>query len=276
MTPPSFTYVGGPTALLEVGGVRLLTDPTFDPPGAEYRAGNYVLRKTQGPALALDALGRIDAVLLSHDHHFDNLDGSGRALLTRVSRVLAPRAAADRLGGTAVGLDPWQVVELPGLTRPLRVTATPARHGPAHLDRGPVIGFVLEAPDSAPIYVSGDTVWYEGMAEVARRFAVGTAILFMGAAKVAAVGPWALTLTTADAVEAARALGNATIVPLHYEGWEHFSESRADVEAAFEQAGLSSRLRWPEPGRPISLGNPSRPWTQPNERPARRRRAPDV
>ena len=257
MTPPSLTYIGGPTALLEVGGVRLLTDPTFDPPGSEYRAGSYVLRKTQGPALALASLHSIDAVLLSHDHHFDNLDGSGRALLTHVPRVLAPPAAADRLGGTAVGLEPWETSELRGSGRPLRVTATPARHGPAHLDRGPVIGFVLEAADVAPIYVSGDTVWYEGIAEVARRFAVGTAILFMGAAKVAAVGPWPLTLTTADAVEAARAFGNATIVPLHFEGWEHFSETRADVEAAFTQAGLSSRLRWPEPGRPISLGNHS-------------------
>jgi L-ascorbate metabolism protein UlaG (beta-lactamase superfamily) len=233
--------------------VRLLTDPTFDPPGAEFRAGRYVLRKTLGPAFAPDALGRLDAVLLSHDHHFDNLDGSGRALLARVPRVLAPRAAADRLGGAAVGLDPWDTVQLPGEDPTVRVTATPARHGPAHLDRGPVVGFVIEAVDSAPIYVSGDTVWYDGMAEVARRFAVGTAILFMGAAMVEAVGPWPLTLTTADALEAARAFASAIIVPLHFEGWEHFSETRADVEAAFERAGLASRLRWPEPGDPISL-----------------------
>lgn len=259
MSPPSLTYIGGPTALLELGGARLLTDPTFDPPGSEYRAGSYVLRKTQGPALTVDAVGRIDAVLLSHDHHFDNLDGSGRALLSRVSRVLAPKAAAARLGGTVVGLDPWETTELQGPKGRLLITATPARHGPPHLDRGPVIGFVLETADAPPIYVSGDTVWYEGMAEVARRFAVGTAVLFMGAAKVAAVGSWPLTLTTADAVEAARAFGNASIVPLHFEGWEHFSESRADVEAAFRQAGLSSRLRWPAPGRSIPLGTDSQP-----------------
>lgn len=259
MTSASLTYVGGPTALLELGGVRLLTDPTFDPPGAEYRAGSYVLRKTQGPALGPDALGRIDAVLLSHDHHFDNLDGSGRALLAGMPKVLAPRAAADRLGGTATGLEPWETVELSGSGGAVRVTATPARHGPAHLDRGPVIGFVLETAGAAPIYVSGDTVWYEGMAEVARRFTVGTAILFMGAAQVAAVGPWPLTLTTADAVEAARALAPATIVPLHFEGWEHFSQTRTDVEAAFQQAGLSARLRWPEPGRAILLGNDPQP-----------------
>jgi L-ascorbate metabolism protein UlaG (beta-lactamase superfamily) len=259
MTPASLTYVGGPTALLELGGLRLLTDPTFDPPGAEFRSGSYVLRKTMGPALAPEKLGRIDAVLLSHDHHFDNLDASGRALLARVPQILAPRAAADRLGGAARGLEPWDTVELSGPMGALRLTATPARHGPAHMDRGPVIGFVLEAAGAAPIYVSGDTVWYEGMAEVARRFTVGTAILFMGAAQVAAVGPWPLTLTTADAVEAARAFAPATIVPLHFEGWQHFSQGRADVEAAFTQAGLTARLSWPEPGRPIPIGTELQP-----------------
>jgi L-ascorbate metabolism protein UlaG (beta-lactamase superfamily) len=113
---------------------------------------------------------------------------------------------------------------------------------------------VLEATGCDAVYVSGDTVWYEGVAEVARRFAVRTAVLFLGAARVAAVGPWALTMTAEEAVEAARAFAGAAIVPLHFEGWEHFSESRADVDAAFRQAGLSERLRWPEPGEAIELG----------------------
>jgi L-ascorbate metabolism protein UlaG (beta-lactamase superfamily) len=256
MQRPSLTYIGGPTALIDFAGVRLVTDPTFDPPGAEFRSGAYVLRKARGPALLPQTLGGIDAVLLSHDHHFDNLDGSGREFLRRVPRVVTTRAAAARLGGTATGLEPWQVREVPGkgTATPVRITATPARHGPPHLDRGPVIGFVLEATGCDAVYVSGDTVWYEGVAEVARRFAVRTAVLFLGAARVAAVGPWALTMTAEEAVEAARAFAGAAIVPLHFEGWEHFSESRADVDAAFRQAGLSERLRWPEPGEAIELG----------------------
>ena len=172
MTPPTLTYVGGPTALLEVGGVRLLTDPTFDPAGAEYRAGSYVLRKTQGPALALDALGRIDAVLLSHDHHFDNLDHAGRRLLSSAARVLTTAEGAARVGSES-GLVAWQSTSLE--TRggaPLRITATPARHGPEHADRGPVIGFVLGRQGEA-IYLSGDTVWYEGVAEVAASIGSG-------------------------------------------------------------------------------------------------------
>jgi L-ascorbate metabolism protein UlaG (beta-lactamase superfamily) len=250
------TYLGGPTALLELGGLRLLTDPTFDPAGTEYPTPVYVLRKTQGPALSPDAVGRVDLVLLSHDHHADNLDHAGRRMLGAAVRVLTTTAGAARLGGNATGLTVWESRELAAAEgRMLRVTATPARHGPADGDRGPVIGFALaftDQPDRA-IYLSGDTVWYDGMAEVARRFPVRVAVLFTGAARVKEVGPAALTLTAADAVAATRAFGDALIVPLHFEGWAHFSESREDLEQAFATAGLSGRLRWPVPGQSLTL-----------------------
>jgi L-ascorbate metabolism protein UlaG (beta-lactamase superfamily) len=91
-----FTYINGPTALLEMGGLRLLTDPTFDNAGEEYPTNMYTLRKLSGPALSVEVLGRIEAVLLSHDHHFDNLDHKGRALLIRVGTVLTTEAGAER------------------------------------------------------------------------------------------------------------------------------------------------------------------------------------
>src|SRR6476661_1917405 len=110
------------------------------PAGAEFRAGAYVLRKTHGPGLMPAALGRVDAVLLSHDHHFDNLDASGRAFLGSAGTVVTTGAGAERLGGSARGLVPWQTVELPAPDGgALRVTATPAQHGPAHAERGPVV-----------------------------------------------------------------------------------------------------------------------------------------
>lgn len=250
------TYVGGPTARIELGGVACLTDPTFDPAGRAYPTPSYVLRKTQSAALDPGELGAIDAVLLSHDHHFDNLDDLGRAYLARAPRVLTTVAGAERLGGRAEGFAPWaetDVVARDGSV--VRVVATPARHGPDGGDRGPCVGFVLAPRDrsDACVYVSGDTVWYEGVAEVARRFDVRVAMLFMGAARVAAAGPAALTFTAEEGVAAARAFAGATIVPLHYEGWEHFTESRADVERAFRAAGIESRLRWLAPGVPTEL-----------------------
>ena len=247
------TYVGGPTALLEWQGRRLLTDPTFDPAGTSYELPAYTLRKTQPPAIAPEQLGRIDVVLLSHEHHFDNLDHAGRALLPRAGCVLTTRDGAARLGD-ARGLDPWEHVDVDTPAGPLRVTATPARHGPADGDRGPVIGFVISIDDKEPsVYVSGDTVWFEGVAEVAQRFDVRVAILNLGAARVAAAGPAPLTLTGGEAVEVARAMPEAAVVPLHFEGWAHFTESRVEIAEAFARAGLSSRLHWPQVKAPITL-----------------------
>jgi L-ascorbate metabolism protein UlaG (beta-lactamase superfamily) len=247
-----FTYIGGPTALIELAGLRLLTDPTFDPAGEEYKTSVYTLHKAAGPAIGPASLGHIDAVLLSHDQHFDNLDRAGRALIKDVDTVLTTQAGAERLGNHAVGLTPWQSVDL---TTPegdtLRVTGTPARHGPADQDRGPVTGFVLTLSSTLDhaIYISGDTVWYEGVAEVARRFPIHLAVLFMGAARVREVGPSHLTFTAAEAVEAARAFADADIIPLHYQGWAHFSESRQEIESAFQSAGLEGRLKWMPPGQ---------------------------
>ena len=257
MTSVSLTYIDGPTTLLEFGGVRLLTDPTFDPSGGEYASGPVTLRKLDSPPLSAADIGPLDYVLLSHDHHFDNLDHAGRDLLPSATAVLTTMEGGARLGGNSIGLTPWQSVDLTTPQgRVLRIVATPARHGPEDLDRGPVIGFVLYFVDSPEqcVYFSGDTVWYEGVAEVARRYSIGAALLNLGAARVPQPNSPHITMTAAEAVEAARAFAGAAIVPLHFEGWEHFSEGRDDIARAFADAGLSSRLRWPDPGRAIRIG----------------------
>lgn len=104
--------LGGPTAVFEYGGLRFLTDPTFDEPGDYARGGSRSLHKT-APASGHPAdLGRIDVVLLSHDEHPDNLDHTGRALLADVPLTLTTPAGAERLGGNAKGLANWQSIQL--------------------------------------------------------------------------------------------------------------------------------------------------------------------
>jgi L-ascorbate metabolism protein UlaG (beta-lactamase superfamily) len=245
------TYIGGPTALIEFAGLRFLTDPTFDPSGSEYTTPVYTLRKTQGPAIPADQIGAIDAVLLSHDHHFDNFDRSGHEVATRAATIITTVDGAGRLGGNAVGLKAWDTTKLKTPDgRTVRVTATPARHGPPDGDRGPVIGFVLELEGEAhpTVYFSGDTVWYAGVEEIAARFAIDVAFLNLGAARVKEVGPQHLTFTAAESVPATRAFPHAVIVPLHFEGWTHFSEGRAMTEAELAKADLGNHVRWLAPG----------------------------
>jgi L-ascorbate metabolism protein UlaG (beta-lactamase superfamily) len=104
------THIGGPTVLIEVDGWRLLTDPTFDAPGRRYSFGwGSASRKLVGPAIAVSELPPIDAVLLTHDHHGDNLDAAGRALLPSAGVVITTASGAERLGGGARGLETWDV-----------------------------------------------------------------------------------------------------------------------------------------------------------------------
>ena len=252
------TYVGGPTALLRFGAVRLLTDPTFDPGGGEYKSGPVTLRKLRGPALGPGDI-HFDYVLLSHDHHFDNLDNSGRRALSSAKTVVTTEEGADRLGGNSVGLKDWESLELTSSDgKVLCVTATPARHGPEGLNRGAVNGFVAffqDAPEGA-IYFSGDTVWYPGVAEVAGRFHIQVAILNLGAARVPEVGPFHLTMTAEEAVEASRAFEHSVIVPLHFEDWAHFSEGRDEIARAFHKERREDQVRWLERGRAIEVSSP--------------------
>jgi L-ascorbate metabolism protein UlaG (beta-lactamase superfamily) len=247
MASPRLTLIGGPTVLIEFGGFRLLTDPTFDAPG-EYHLPHVTLQKTAGPSINADNIGPIDAVLLSHDQHADNLDTSGRLYLSRIKKVLTTLAGAERLGGNAKGLAPWQSAELVSGGRRLRITATPARHGPLGIEpfSGDVIGFVLEAEGIRPFYVTGDTVWYHGVAEVAQRFQAGVVLLFAGAAQTR--GPFNLTMNVNDALETAHAFPDAVIVPVHCNGWAHFTQNCGDVQRSFKAFGIDGRLRLIEPG----------------------------
>ena len=243
----AITLIGGPTALIEIDGFRLLTDPTFDQPGS-YQLPHVTLEKLVGPALGADMIGEVDAVLLSHDQHSDNLDHGGRDFLKRAPRVLTTEAGAKRLGAHAESLMPWATTQLTKAGQTLTITATPARHGPAGIEpmSGDVIGFVLQRGDHAAIYVSGDTVFYDGVAEVARRFRASVVLPFAGAAQTR--GPFHLTMDTNDTVETARVFREALIVPVHTDGWAHFRQSAQDLRKTFDALGLSARLKLLEPG----------------------------
>jgi L-ascorbate metabolism protein UlaG (beta-lactamase superfamily) len=256
------TYVGSATVLLDIGPFRLLTDPAFDPAGTTYEQPimrtQLTFTRLTNPALLPPAIGRVDAVLLSHDEHFDNLDYAGRAFLPEVKQVVTTAAGARRLGGNALGLDPWQSATLIGENRErLQITAVPARHGPFALKRfvGEVTGFVLEweGQQHGVFYISGDTVWFHGLAEIGRRFPVSMAMLHMGMGGFPTTGSMRFSFNGADAVRMARACQARTILPVHYEGWSHFQESPTLARQAFAQAGLADQVVWLPPGGTVPL-----------------------
>jgi hypothetical protein len=80
------------------------------------------------------------------------------------------------------------------------------------------------------LYISGDTVLYEDVEETVKRFNIKIAVLFMGATKVKEVGFAHLTMTADEAIMFAKKFEDIEIIPLHFEGWAHFTESRSVIE----------------------------------------------
>ena len=252
MTTVRITHVGGPTAIIEIDGWRLLTDPTFDPLGRSYSFGwGSGSRKLAGPAIAPEDIGPIDAVLLTHEHHEDNLDPVGRTLLPRAGTVVTTVSGAATLGGGARGLAPWETTTLDAAGRPpIELTATPCRHGPplSHPIVGDVVGFALRwaGQEHGAMWITGDTVLHDGVREVPRRLDVGTAILHLGGVGFPITGPLRYTMTGKDAVELTGLVRPRTAIPLHYEGWKHFRDGREGIERALAAAPaeVRDRFRW--------------------------------
>ena len=232
MSDVRFTHIGGPTVLIEVAGWRILTDPTFDPPGRRYFFGwGTMSRKLAGPSIAPADLGPIDAILVSHHHHADNLDPAGVALLPSAGTVLTTSKAARTLGHGALPMAPWDThtLESPGRT-PVTITATPCRHGPAGSEpiTGPVIGFALrwDGQEHGQLWMTGDTVLYPGL-----RY----------------------SMDAREAVGLLDLVAPTHVVPVHYEGWSHFSQGRRDAEQVLASSAHAGRVRWLDLGEAATI-----------------------
>jgi L-ascorbate metabolism protein UlaG (beta-lactamase superfamily) len=252
------THIGTATLLLEIGSLRLLTDPVFDPAGGHYFFGYGTSSiKLTAPSIRAEDLGKIDAVLLSHDQHEDNLDRAGRALLPHAGKVITTSAGAKRLKGNAIGLRTWQSTTIEASDIKITVTAAPAHHGTlgSHLIVGETTGFILEwtGQKQGALYISGDTVWFHGLREIGQRFKIGTAILHIGGAHFPILGLTRFTLNAREAVRLVHALEPHMVIPIHYEGWKHFRESGAAATKVFEASDIKDYIRWLPLGKSIEV-----------------------
>ena len=253
------TRIGGPTVLIEVDGWRLLVDPTFDPAGRQYSFGwGTGSTKTLDPAITVGELGPIDVVLVSHDHHADNLDDAGRAMLPSAGAVITTTSGAGRL---AAGLDadrlhglaPGESVTLQGV-RPglptLVITATPCRHGPP-LTRaivGDVIGFAVrrQGETAVAIWVTGDTVPCEPLRRTAAALDIDVMLANVGGVRFGVTGPLRFTMTGRDAVELVAIAEPRVVAFAHYDGWSHFVDGERGLRDAIDgsAASVHDRVVW--------------------------------
>lgn len=255
------THIGTATAILEINGVNFLTDPFFSPAGTSWDRGSLVLQVSDDPALRLDQLPVIDAVLLSHEDHPDNLDELGRQLLdgrrvfTTVdgAQNLAPRPAVH-------GMRPWDELDVKIAGQRFKIIATPTQHVPG----GECTGFLVTGdgdsfgfgPDGLPnaIYFTGDTVFLHELPRVAQNYHICAAVMNLGNAHVPTPdGPAQITMSGKDGARLFRELKADVLVPMHYESWKHFTQFGTELRQSFEDEGISDKICWLKGGEKVSV-----------------------
>jgi len=96
------------------------------------------------------------------------------------------------------------------------------------------------------VWISGDTVLYDGVRAVADRVQVDTALLHLGSVRFPVTGPVRYSMTAREAVELCRLVHPRTAIPVHYEGGTHFRQNRETIEREFALAPQDIRqsIRW--------------------------------
>lgn len=241
------THIDTACILLDINGYKILTDPTLDAAGKLYYHGSGTFsRKIESPALNSHDLKEVELILLSHHQHKDNFDNKGKEFALTVPTILSTIPASKAIPGIK-GLDDWEsysiiTTKVPGL----RVTATPAQHHPWWVPEflaGKVIGFVIEfaGQENGVIYISGDTVFFKGINEVARRFKVDTAIIHVGSVQFRYLtGFGKYTMDSKDLVRSVEVLNPRIVIPVHHHGWTHFKENEYSLRKAIRSNSMVS------------------------------------
>ncbi|MFF5262881.1 MBL fold metallo-hydrolase [Actinomadura viridis] len=259
----SVTFIGNATTLIRCGGFTLLTDPNFLHRG-QYAHLGYGLRsrRLKDPAMSPEELPELDGVVLSHLHD-DHWDRVAERSLDRDLPILTTPAAARTLRGRgfaqASGLATWGDQELARGERTVRVTALPGRHAPGALRRvlPPVMGAMLEfgPRDSEPglrLCISGDTLMYDAIAEIPRRFPdIDVGLVHLGGTTL--LGLLMVTMDGRQGAGWAQTVGCTTIIPIHYDDYTVMKSPLSAFETELRRRGLTDRLRLIERGGSLPL-----------------------
>ncbi len=256
----SLTFIGTATTLLRIGPFTLLTDPNFLHRGQRAYLGKGLWsRRLTDPAMTVEDLPGLDAVVLSHLHgdHFDRVAKAG---LDRSAPVLTTPAAARRLsswGFTTVALPTWSEHVLTRGDDVLTAQSVPGVHALGVMRAllptvmGTVLTYQRAGVRQLSLYLTGDTMTGAHLDAIRERHPeLDGAVVHLGGTRVLGA------LVTLDGEGGRRLLETVQpgyAVPVHHDDYGVFRSPLRDFTSALAGTPFAARVRYVERGATISL-----------------------
>jgi L-ascorbate metabolism protein UlaG (beta-lactamase superfamily) len=257
---PTLTFVGTATTVLRIGPFTLLTDPNFLHRGQRAYLGKGLWsRRLTDPAMSVDELPPLDAIVLSHLHG-DHFDRVARAGLDRSVPILSTPAAARRLttwGFDATGLRPWQRRVLTRGVDALTIESVPGTHarGVMRALLPPVMGTVLTwevaGERRLSLYLTGDTLLGSHLTRIAERHPhLDGAVVHLGGTRVLGA---LVTLDGRGGRRLLEAVDPGYAIPVHHDDYAIFRSPLSDFTKALHGTPYAARVRYVGRGETRSL-----------------------
>jgi len=244
-------FIGTATVLIRYQGLTILTDPNFLHKGDHVHLGyGLTSERLTNPAIEFEALPPIDLVLLSHLHedHFDKLV---QEKLDRNVPIVTTASATGKLRDLSFtkvyGLETWEALQVTKGATSLRLTSMPGRHGPLAVAAllPSVMGTMLDFDGAGKyrMYVSGDTMVYDDIDEIPRRFpGIDLALLHLGGTRI--LGLVTVTMDAKEGVRMLRLIAPQRAIPIHYNDYTVFKSPLSEFQQAVEEAGLADKVSY--------------------------------
>jgi L-ascorbate metabolism protein UlaG (beta-lactamase superfamily) len=245
------------TLVLDWGDISLLVDPMLSPAEAMDPIGNAG-NDRRIPMVELPVsddelqaiIDGVDGVLVTHVHR-DHWDARAIELIPKDKPILTQPASLDAI--TTGGFTNVTAIEDTLEWQQLSLRRTGGHHGTGEIEKlmGVVSGFVLRHADAPTVYLAGDTIWCEEVADALAQHGPEITILNTGGAQFNTGDP--ITMTVVDVAQVSAALPATRIIADHMDTINHCHETREKLAGALEREGLRDRVLIPGDGERLSL-----------------------
>ena len=228
------------TLLLDYAGMRILVDPMLSDAGAMAAIQNSPQPRPNPlvplPFSAEQVLNGVQLVLVTHTHR-DHWDDAAIQLVPKDLPLLCQPEDMQKMealyfvNAAAVhDMKHWSEI---------CVTRTPAQHGSGEIARAmaPSSGYVLSSGGEPTLYIAGDTIWYDQVADTIKQHNPQVIVVNAGAAQFLHGDP--ITMTAGDVIRVCRAAPNAQVIAVHMEAINHCLLTRSELDQQAYTAGAN-------------------------------------